>query len=110
MQRRPSLADAQMTAKFLRAHAEYLRTGKTVYPFINSARAISDVSLDAAKMLEEQGYVSRDQHIEKLRLALHGIVGRWDDKNGIVEDEFIQRARDALSTYPGRRPWQPHTD
>ncbi len=88
--------DAQMCAKFLRAHGEYMMTGKTTWPYTNSARAISEVNNAAADLLDGIGAVRNAAKMEKLTSALLGIIGRWQDNKGVVEQEFIDRARDAL--------------
>lgn len=88
--------DAQMCAQFLRAHSEYLMTGKAAWPYVNSAGAIKQVNNAAADLLDGTGAVALAARNEKLTLALLGIVGRWTDQKGVVEQEFIDRARDAL--------------
>lgn len=88
--------DAEMCAKFLRAQVVYLNTGKTEWPYVNSARAIGDIGNAAADLLEGNGAAALAKRMEAMTLALQGIVGRWQDNGGIVEQEFIDRAREAL--------------
>ncbi len=88
--------DAKMCAQFLRAHGEHLMTGKAVWPYVNSASAIKQINDAAADLLDGTGAVALAARNERLTLALLGIVGRWNDQNGVVEQEFIDRARDAL--------------
>jgi hypothetical protein len=94
----PRKPDADMCAKFLRAHSVYLNTGKAVWPYTDSARAISNVNDAAADLLDGSGCVIQAKRNSKIEIALLGIVGRWEQNGGVVEEEFINRARDALST------------
>ena len=89
--------DAVMCAKFLRAHAAYLNTGKTEWPYVNSARAIGNINDAAADILDGSGAVALAARVSKLETALLGIIGNWDEfgpNNGL--DEIIDRARAAL--------------
>jgi hypothetical protein len=88
--------NAAQCAKFLRAHSVYLNTGKTEWPYVNSARAISNINNAAADMLEGSGAVAAAEREAALRLAIIGIVGRWRDFGGKDMEEFIQRAEVAL--------------
>lgn len=87
---------ADMCAKFLRAHSVYLNTGKAEWPYVNSARAISDINDAAAGMLEGSGAAAAAERETALRSALQGIVGRWREFGGKDMEEFIQRAEAAL--------------
>ena len=89
--------DAEMCAKFLRAHSAYLMTAKSEWPYVNSATAISNINDAAADMLEGNGSVTQAQRHSAIKSALLGIVGRWEQNGGVVEEEFIDRARVALS-------------
>lgn len=89
--------DADMCAKFLRAHSDYLMTGNATWPYVNSARAIKQINDAAADMLEGKGAVDRDVRLRRLEMALMGIVGYWRN-NPERKDmgEFIERAEVAL--------------
>lgn len=90
---------ADHIAQFLRAHATYLNTAKVAWPFVNSARAISDVSNQAADLLDGKGLTKQAECITDLKHALHGIVGRWREWEGKDMEEFIVRAEAALSKH-----------
>lgn len=91
---------ADHIAKFLRAHATYLNTAKTVWPFVNSARAISDVSNQAADLLDGKGLTKQAECISDLKQALYGIVGYWRQNPDRKEmEEFVTRAEAALSKH-----------
>ncbi len=86
-----------MCAKFLRAYSLYLNTAQLKWPYTNSASAISNINNAAADLLEGSGAVAAANREAALRSALQGIVGRWKDNGGVVEQEFIERADVALS-------------
>ena len=88
--------DAVMCAKFLRAHAAYLNIVEGRHPYVNSARAISEVNEAAADFLEGSGVVAKSAKLSKMFLALTGIVGHWEKNGGVVEREFIDRAIAAM--------------
>ena len=88
---------AKMCANFLRAHSKYLMEAKAELPYVNSAGAISKINDTAADLLDGSGAVRLAQREERLTIALLGLVGRWQDNKGVVEQEFIDRARNALA-------------
>ncbi len=90
------VASAEMCAKFLRAQSAYLNTGEVKWPYVNSARAISNICERAAEFLDGSGAVAQSARLSKMEIALQGIVGRWEKNGGVVEQEFITRAREAL--------------
>lgn len=89
--------DAEMCARFMRAHSAYLMTSKVEWPYVNSAAAIASINDAAADMLEGSGAVTQAVRLSLIKSALLGIVGRWEKNGGIIEEEFIDRARAALS-------------
>jgi hypothetical protein len=88
--------DADMCAKFLRAHSKYLMESKTEWPYVNSASAISQINNTAADLLDGIGAAAAARKMERMTIALLGVIGRWEDNKGVLEREFIDRARDAL--------------
>ena len=91
-------SNAGMVVKFLRAHATYLDTGAVAWPYVNSARAISETSLEAARLLENAGVVDWAERIAELETIMHGMTKRWREHGAAGFDEFIERAEKALDS------------
>jgi hypothetical protein len=91
---------ADHIAKFLRAHSRHLNTGEAPWPYVNSARAISEVNNQAADLLDGRGLTKQAECINDLKQALYGIVGYWRQNPDRKEmEEFIIRAEAVLSKH-----------
>lgn len=90
----PSPERDRLDCAFLRAHAHYLDTAESKWPFVNGARVIGETSRRVANRME-----AKDAEIERLRLWIRRI-DNINDEPGHFSQAIDRACADAFAGKP----------